>query len=113
MRVVTFKSSQDSFIAALQEGGVQYSRIMQLSTAPMAARTALEIFQTVGAAVPWAAFAAVAIKWIQARHGREIQITKTDGTVFHGKNLTQQEFLDILTEASFAVVIDTNKESQT
>jgi len=109
MRVITFKDSQDSFMEALQDEGVHFSRVMQFSTAPMAAGTALEVLHTIGSAVPWASLAIVAVKWISVRHSREIQITTKDGKVVSGKNLTKEEFEKILERADWITVIDTKK----
>ena len=112
VRIVLFKDSEKSFTDSLVSADIKFSRIIQLSEAPMAAGFAIDVLNTLKSAPPWAALAAVCIQWIRSKHGRDIQVTTQDNQIFHGKNLTEKEFEKVLSQAKFGVVIDTNSDGQ-
>lgn len=112
VRITLFKGSQKSFTSALDAAEIKYGRIVQLSEAPMAAGFAIEVLNTLQTASPWAALAAVMIQWIRSKHSREIQITTKENQIFHGKNLTKEEFEKVLSNARFAIAIDTQPDTQ-
>lgn len=112
VRIVLFKDSEKSFTDSLASANIKFSRIIQLSEAPMAAGFAIEVLNTLQSASPWAALAAVCIQWIRSKHGREIQVTTQDNQIFHGKNLTEGEFEKVLSQAKFGVVVDAKPDAQ-
>lgn len=112
VRIVLFKDSEKSFTDSLASADIKFSRIIQLSEAPMAAGFAIEVLNTLQSASPWAALAAVCIQWIRSKHGREIHVTTKDNQIFYGKNLTKEEFEKVLSQAKFGVVVDTKPDAQ-
>ena len=101
-----FKDSAASFTEALSGGGIQFSRRVQLSEAPMAAGTIIEIFSAIKDANPWGALAAVVVAWLAAKATRKVIITTKDNQIIHAEGLSASEVERILEKAKDVGIID-------
>lgn len=101
-----FKDSSASFTEALSANGVEFSRRIQLSEAPMAAGWAIEVFSVVKDATPWGALAVVIVAWLKAKSSRKVIVTINNNTVAHLEGLSVKEVTEVLAAAKSAAVID-------
>jgi hypothetical protein len=100
-----FKYSEDSFLTALDEQGIQYnSRTFFPPGEIMASGAFIEIAQAVASS---AALAGVAVAWIKARASRKIIITRQDGQSVHLEGYSVADAEKIFATAVRVAVIDT------
>ena len=106
--VQTFKHSERSFCAGLDELGISYHINHPQPGRIMACGITINII--LGSAGV-AALAKMAIAWIKARESRQINITTKNGDIVDIKgNYTANEVKKLLTEARQTMIIDTKPE---
>ncbi len=101
-----FKDSSASFTEALSANGVEFSRRIQLTEAPMAAGWVIEVFSAVKEATPWGALAVVIVAWLKAKSSRKVIITTRDNTVVHVEGFSIEQVAKVLESAKDAAIID-------
>lgn len=106
LQVHVFKDSAVSFTSALSENGIQFSRRIQLSEAPMAAGTIIEIFSAIKDATPWGALAVVVVAWLKAKNSRKVIITTKDNEIIHAEGLSIPEIERVLEKAKNIGIIE-------
>jgi len=106
IRATTFKDSQKSFLEMLEAHSIQYSRIMQLSEAPMAAGITIEIIITGG----WGALAVACLAWAHVRKSRKISVVTKDNQSIWLEGYSTKEATKILEAAERIAVIDTKSQ---
>jgi hypothetical protein len=106
MRILLYGSSGESFTAALDAAGIKYERHTPQAGSGVALNSWYDVLQFVEHAIPWAAFAMVAVAWIKAKAAREINVTTKDGRTRHTKGLSVEEFERVLEDAEEIEVID-------
>lgn len=109
LRVTTFKDSQRSFTEVLDKHGITYSRIMQLSEAPMASGILLEITVTGG----WGALAIACLAWAHVRKSRRVNVITKDNKSVSLEGYSADEAAKILESARQFAVIDTKPDEET
>ena len=109
LRATTFRESHRSFTEALDKHGVTYSRIIQLSEAPMASGILLEITITGG----WGVLAVACLAWAHARKSRKINVTTKDNKAIWLEGYSADEAEKILESAKQFAVIDTKADEET
>lgn len=108
LKATTFKDSNRSFLAALDEHGIEYSRHIMLSEGPMAAGLTIEILITGG----WGALAVACIAWAYIKKSRRINITTKDNQVVWLEGYSAKEAEKILASAKTMSVIDTERDDK-
>jgi hypothetical protein len=106
LQVHVFKDSAASFTAALSENGIEFSRRIQLSEAPMAAGAIIEIFSAIKDATPWGALAVVVIAWLNAKAARKVIITTKNNEIIHAEGLSVSEIERVLEKAKDVAIIE-------
>ena len=108
LRATTFKHSNRSFLAALDEHGIQYSakagsvgKIMELGIN-------IEIIITGG----WGAIAVACMAWAHVRKSRRINITTKDNQSVWLEGYSAKEAEKILHSAKQISVIDTKPDKK-
>ncbi|WP_374499808.1 hypothetical protein [Zoogloea sp.] len=101
-----FKDSSASFTEELSANGIEFSRRIQLSEAPMAAGWVIEVFSAVKEATPWGALAVVIVAWLRAKSSRKVIITTKDNTVVHAEGLSVEQITKVLENAKNAEIIE-------
>ncbi len=109
LRVTTFRDSHQSFTEALDRHGITYSRIMQLSEAPMASGILLEITITGG----WGVLAVACLAWAHVKKSRKINIITRDNKVISLEGYSADEAAKFLESARQFAVIDTKPDEET
>ena len=105
LKATTFKDSNRSFLAVLDEHGIEYSRRIQLAE-PMAAGLTVEIVITGG----WGALAVACLAWACVRKSRKINVTMKDGESIWLEGYSAKEAEEILQSAKQLAVIDTEPD---
>lgn len=106
-----FKDSSASFIDILSTSGVDFSRRLQLSEAPMAAGWVIEVFSTLKDVTPWGALAAVIVTWLNTKSSRKVIVTMNNNTIVHIEGLSVEEVAEVLAAAKSAAIIDVPPKS--
>lgn len=101
-----FKESSASFTEALFDGGIEFSRRIQLSEVPATSGWIIEVFSSVKEATPWGALAVVIVAWLRAKSSRKVIITTKDNTVVHAEGLSVEQVAKVLESAKNAAAID-------
>lgn len=104
--VHVFRDSAASFTEALSANGVEFSRHIQLSEAPMAAGWIIDVFSAVKEATPWGALAVVIVSWLRAKASRKIIITQKDNTIVHAEGMSVDDVIIILEKAKDVAAIE-------
>lgn len=98
----TFKDSNRSFLAVLDEHRIEYSRRIQLAE-PMAAGITVEIIITGG----WGALAVACLAWAHVRKSRKINVTTKNGNSVWLEGYSAKEAEKILESAKQIAAIET------
>ncbi len=113
MKVLLLGPGSDSFIAALDEAGIEYERRNPKPQPGVIMNASGDIVQFLEHAIPWASIATVLVAWIRARASRKIIVTTTDNKVVHTEGYSVEQFEKILTQAREIAIIDTKKSDVT
>lgn len=106
LQVHVFKDSDTSFTAALSENGIEFSRRIQLSEAPMNAGTIIEIFSAIKDITPWGALAVIVGVWLKTKAGRKVIITTKDNDIIHIEGFSILEIERVLEKAKSVAIIE-------
>ena len=68
-----------SFVEALRESKVDFSRHMKLAESPELLSYAMHVYSALKDASPWVGIAAVLVTWIRARSHRKVIVTSKTG----------------------------------
>ena len=112
IRLVLFKDSEKSFLAALDSQGISHGRVNTYSTQPQASGV-VEIINAISEAMPWNALSKVIIEWIKARKSRKVILTTEDNQVFHAEGYSEKEVERLLSKSVNITVIETKPENET
>jgi len=104
--VHVFKDSAASFVEALSENGVEFSRRIQLAEVQMAAGWIIDVFSVLKDPAPWAALATVLVTWLKMKANRKVIVTTKDNEVIHTEGLSVEDTIKILERAKNVAVIE-------
>ena len=107
LKATTFKDSNRSFLAMLDEHEIEYNRRIHLG-GPMAAGLTIEIVINGG----WGAVAVACIAWAAIRKSRRINVTTKNGKVVWLEGYSAKEAEQILSSAQQIGVIDTESDEK-
>ena len=107
LKATTFKDSNRSFLAVLDEHGIEYSRRIQLAE-PMGFGLTIEIVITGG----WGALAVACLAWAYVRKSRKINVTTKDGDSVWIEGYSAKKAEKILQSAKQIAVIDTKSDEE-
>ena len=117
IRVILFKGSYDSFISALDSGGIKYKRRIQLAepSTIMNAGSTIEVFSAVAQATPWGVLAIIIIAWLNERKSRKVIITKKNNEVLHirAEGYSAKDVEGFIESSKNIMVIDTSNKNET
>ena len=108
LRAITFKHSNRSFLAALDEHGIQYNTKAGPVGQIMASGIIIEIIIKGG----WGAIAVACIAWAHVRKSRRINITTKDNQSVWLEGYSAREAARILHSAKQIAVIDTKPDEK-
>lgn len=105
VRLTLFKSSADSFLAALDENNIPHSPIRVFTKAPQASGF-VEMITALSDAMPWNVIAKVVISWIESKNSREVIIYTEDGGSIYARGYSASDVQKLLKVATNVVVVD-------
>lgn len=111
--ITTFKDSKHSFLHALEDGEINYSKVVEFAKVPLAAGDKISFFADLSEAMPWNALSKVVVAWIEAKASRQVNITLEDNTSFMAKGYSVKEVEKMLAKSKAMAVIDTNENHKT
>jgi len=112
IRLVLFKDSEKSFIAALDAQGISHGRANIFSTEPQASGV-VEIITAISEAMPWNTLSKVIVEWIKARKSRRVILTTEDNQIFYAEGYSANEVEKMLSKSINITAIDTKPENET
>lgn len=110
--IILFKNSEASFLKALEESNIKYSKTMQFSEEPQGSGNKISWFADLAEAMPWNALAKVIVAWIEAKGGRQVNMTLEGNTSFMAKGYSVKEVEKMLSKATAISIIDTESDEK-
>ena len=110
--ITLFKNSEASFLKALDESNIKYSKTLQFSEGPQASGKKFSWFADLAESMPWNAFAKVIVAWIEAKGSRQVNMTIEGNTSFMAKGYSVKEVEKMLEKATAISAIDTESDDE-
>ena len=115
LAINTFKDSEKSFLQALDDENINYSKVVEFTKEPMASGNKYGIFiDHLNIKLnPFHSLAKVIVRWIEARASRQVIMTLENHGTFMAKGYSVKEVEEILGKAVSISVIDSEKDDLT
>ena len=111
--ITTFKDSETSFLQALKDANINYSKVAEFTQRPMASGHKFSVFGDIAEAMPWNALAKVIVAWIEAKSSRQVNMTLEGHGSIMAKGYSVEEVEKMLSKAVAISVIDTQSDAKT
>ena len=108
LKVTTFKDSNQSFLAVLDQNDIKYNRNFKLAAEPMLAGITIEIIINGG----WGVLAVALIAWAHVRKSRRINIITKNNESIWLEGYSAKDAEKILESAKKIAVIDTQESDK-